>query len=500
MKTLARGAAFGAVLLVATTGAFVAGRAAAARPGPSPAPDHPAAAAPASPGPDLPPSEPEPALSLPDFRGVAKKVVPAVVTVRSQKTVRVDPRSSPGGDEFFEQFFGGRQRAPREERYVQRGLGSGVVVSGDGYIITNNHVVEGVDKVEVVLADGRTVGARVLGTDPPTDIAVIKIDGSSLLTVPFGDSDRLEVGEWVLAVGNPFSERLGHTVTAGIVSAKGRSNLRLADYEDFIQTDAAINPGNSGGALVNTRGQLVGINSAIVTGSGGSQGIGFAIPINMARNVMDQLIKNGKVVRGWVGMTIQDLTPELAEGLGLPGKEGALVSAVQPGAPAAEAGLKRGDAITAVDAQGVKNNSDLRNRVAATAPGTKVRLGAYRDGEARTFTVTLGELPAPGGKAPAGGHPPDEPALGFTVRSLSREIAEQLGLEGESGVIVSEVESGGPAEEAGLQEGDLIKEINRRAISGLNDYRSALAGAKRGHPVLLLIRRGDATTYVSIKP
>jgi serine protease Do len=316
-----------------------------------------------------------------------------------------------------------------------------------------------------------------------------------------GDSDKLEVGEWVLAVGNPFSEALGHTVTAGIVSAKGRSNLRLADYEDFIQTDAAINPGNSGGALVNTRAQLVGINSAIVSGSGGSQGIGFAIPINMARNVMDQLIKNGKVVRGSIGVTIQDLTPDLAEGMGLSGKEGALVTEVRPDSPASEAGLKRGDAITAVDGIAVKSNSDLRNHIAATAPGTRVTLTLFRDGNQKLVPVTLGELPSSGAIASkGGGHAPMEEALGLSVEPLTRESASQLGYEGESGVVVSQVENGGPADNAGIQEGDLIKEVNRQPISGIGDYRSVLETVKKGRAVLLLIRRGDAMTYISVKP
>jgi len=446
------------------------------------------------------------ALGLPDFRAVAKKVVPAVVTVRSQKTVRADARSpfsgGADGDDLFERFFGGpRQRAPHEQRYIQRGLGSGVIVSKDGYIITNNHVVEGVDKVEVIVEGHRAVTAKILGTDPPTDIAVLKVDESSLPTVQLGDSDKLEVGEWVLAWGTPFSEALGHTVTAGIVSAIGRSNLRLADYEDFIQTDAAINPGNSGGALVNTRGELVGINAAIVSGSGGNNGIGFAIPINMARNVMDQLIKNGKVTRGWVGLSIQDLTPELAEGMGIKGKEGALISQVEKDTPASEAGLKRGDVITAVDGQDVRNNADLRNRIASTAPGTKVALSVIRDGDGKKINVTLGELPSQGGRGPAAaGQAPAEQALGINVRPLSRDLAARLGYDGDSGVVVSDVESGSPADEAGIQEGDLIKEVNRRPVSGIDDYREAMGSVTEGKPVLLLIRRGDAMTYLSVKP
>ena len=503
MNMQTRRAGWSAALLAAFGSAFFLGRASHSY---AYTPSGPAPQASSAAARDVPQGSSEAPPALPDFRGVAKRVVPAVVTVRSQKTIRADARSpfsgGPSGDDLFDRFFGGpRQRGQREQRYVQRGLGSGVIVSADGYIITNNHVVDGVDRIEVVLQDGTVVSAKILGADPQTDIAVIKVDRTGLPTIEIGDSDRLEVGEWVLAVGNPFSEMLGHTVTAGIVSAKGRSNLRLADYEDFIQTDAAINPGNSGGALVNTRSQLVGINSAIVSGSGGSQGIGFAIPINMARNVMDQLIKNGKVVRGSIGITIQDLSPDLAEGMGLSGKEGALVTEVRPGSPALGAGLKRGDAITAVDGIAVKSNSDLRNHIAATAPGTRVTLTIFREGQMKLIPVTLGELPSPGGLASRGaGHAPMEQALGLAVEPLTRDTASQLGYEGDEGVVVSQVESGSPADNAGAQEGDLIKEVNRQPISSMSDYRSALGAVKQGRVVLLLVRRGDAMTYLSLKP
>jgi serine protease Do len=501
MSTPLRRAGFAAAVLGAAAAAFLIGRvidpeAAAAAPppsfaaGPSSGPGEAAAAALAG---------------APDFRDVARKVVPSVVTVRSQKTVRAGRNpfapGDPFGDDFFERFFGMPRRGdPREDRYVERGLGSGVVVSADGYILTNNHVVGGGDtKVNVVTEDGKTYTAKILGTDPQTDIAVLKVEASGLRPIPMGDSASLEVGEWVLAVGNPFSEALGHTVTAGIVSAKGRSNLNLADYEDFIQTDAAINPGNSGGALVNTRGQLVGINTAIVSRSGGYQGVGFAIPVNMARNVMDQLVKNGKVVRGWIGISIQDFTPELAEGMGLEGKEGAIVAEVVPDSPAMEAGLKQGDVIVAVDGRKVASNTELRNRISATSPGTKVTLTLIRDGKERSVDLTLGELPG-SAAASGGGEEPAEESLGLSVRALTPEVAARLGYEDDQGVVVWEVEVGSPAGEAGLQRGDLIKEVNRRRVTSLADYRQAVGSIQQGKVVLLLVRRGERATYVTLRP
>ena len=440
------------------------------------------------------------------FAPVVKKVAPAVVKVFT--TTRIHNTGFNGMpdnnmDDMLRRFFGEQfeGRTPRRNRGTSRqeGIGSGVVVTRDGYILTNNHVVDGADEVKVALQDGREFTAKVIGRDPKSDVAVIKVDAKDLPAVPMADSDKVEVGDVVLAVGNPFG--IGQTVTTGIVSATGRGGAIGLDYEDFIQTDAAINPGNSGGALVNTRGELVGINSAIVSGSGGNQGIGFAIPINMARNVMDQLIKNGKVVRGWIGLSIQDLTPELAEGMGLTGREGALISGVQPDTPAKEAGLQRGDVITAVDGAAVKSNAELRNRIAATPPGTRVALTVIRDSAEKKITVTLGELPTPGGRGSGGGgSAPLEEALGISVRALTREIASQLGYEGDTGVVISDVEEGSPAGEAGLQQGDLIKEINRHPVTGVNDYREALLGAKGGKTILLLIRRGDAMTYVSVRP
>jgi serine protease Do len=443
--------------------------------------------------------------TMPDFRNVAKKVIPSVVTVRSQRTVSVNPRGfpftgDPGTDEFFRRFFGGPQGDSRERRYTQHGLGSGVIVSSDGYILTNNHVVEGVDKVEVVAEGGKSYTAKILGADPQTDIAVLKVQASGIQPITMGDSDELEVGEWVLAVGNPFSEELGHTVTAGIVSAKGRSNLHLADYEDFIQTDAAINPGNSGGALVDTSGQLVGINAAIISQSGGYQGIGFAIPIKMARRVMDQLIKSGKVVRGWLGVNIQDLTPDVAEGMGIAGKDGAVVVEVTPDSPASTAGLKRGDVIVAVDGQRTGSNAEIRNRISSAAPGSKVMLTILRDGKEREIGVTLGELPGSAAPSGEGEKEAGEQSLGISVRALTPDLAARLGYQDDEGVVVGDVEPGGPADEAGLQRGDLIKEVNRRVVTSVAEYRQALGGAPAGKVVLFLVRRGERINYISIRP
>ncbi len=431
----------------------------------------------------------------PDFRSVVKSVLPSVVTVRSQKTVEVSqtPFQLPPG---FEQFFGQMGPSGRSEKRIERGLGSGVVVDSAGFILTNNHVIEGMSKIEVVAPDGKVLPATVKGADPQTDLAVLKVDDSDLKPIPLGKSSDLEVGEWVLAIGNPFAEALAHTVTAGIVSAVGRSNLRLADYEDFIQTDAAINPGNSGGALVNTRGQLVGINTAIISGSGGYQGIGFAIPIDMARQIMDTLIDKGKVVRGWLGVSIQNVTPDMAKAAGFPSDKGVIVASVSDNGPASSAGLRQGDIILAIDGHEVEDTVDLRNRVAASAPGTRVKLKVERDGSEREIEVKLGELPAQGAEA-ASSNDGTEEGYGMTVRSLTPEIADQLGMTGEKGVVVDQVEPGSPADAAGLQRGDVIQQVNRKRVTSLSEFRTEI-GRSSG-AVLLLVRRGDNTFYVTVR-
>jgi len=431
----------------------------------------------------------------PDFRAVVKSVLPSVVTVRSQKTVEVSqtPFQLPPG---FEQFFGQFGPSGRSEKRIERGLGSGVVVDAAGFILTNNHVIDGMSKIEVVAPDGKVLPATVKGADPQTDLAVLKVDDSDLKAIPLGRSSDLEVGEWVLAIGNPFAEALAHTVTAGIVSAVGRSNLRLADYEDFIQTDAAINPGNSGGALVNTRGQLVGINTAIISGSGGYQGIGFAIPIDMARQIMDTLIDKGKVVRGWLGVSIQNVTPDMAKAGGFPTDKGVIVASVSDKGPASAAGLRQGDIILALDGHEVEDTVDLRNRVAASAPGTRVTLKVERDGSEREIDVTLGELPAQGAESSTTAEGTEE-GYGMTVRNLTPEIADQLGMSGEKGVVIDQVDPGSPADAAGLQRGDVIQQVNRKRIASLSEFRSEI-GRSSG-AVLLLVRRGDNTFYVTVR-
>src|SRR6266850_7211406 len=335
--------------------------------------------------------KPQPA----SFAPVVKKVSPSVVNIYTAKTVRENPAmSSLSDDPFFRQFFGVPfENVPRERR--EQALGSGVIISEDGYILTNNHVVDGADEVKVALADDKTVyDAKVIGTDPQTDIAVIKVDARKLPAIAITDSDLVEVGDTVLAIGNPFG--VGQTVTTGIVSAKGRGGMGIVDYENFIQTDASINPGNSGGALVDVEGRLVGINTAILSGSGGNQGIGFAVPINLARYVMERIMTDGKVSRGYLGVMIQPLTPELAKEFKLPENTGALVGEVTPKSPAADAGLKEGDAIIEFNGKKVTDSRHLRLMAAQMSPGTRVTLKAIRDGREQTFTLKLGELPSEG--------------------------------------------------------------------------------------------------------
>jgi len=436
------------------------------------------------------------------FRSVAKKVSPAVVFIQVEKEdAEPSPFASPfegPGDEFLRRFFGEppqlRQprRAPQKHREV--GQGSGFIISPDGYILTNNHVVDDADKVRVKMQDGREYTAKTVGTDPPSDLAVIKIDESDLPFLRLGDSDQLEVGDWVLAVGNPFG--LSHTLTAGIVSAKGRNGIGLSDYENFIQTDAAINPGNSGGPLVNLDGEVVGINTAIFSRSGGYMGIGFAIPVNMAKQIRDQLIAHGEVTRGQLGVYIQDLTRELADSFGLENVQGALVAQVMEDSPAEKAGLKRGDVIQRLDDQAVGKVADLRNRIAMTPPGTKVRLTVLRDGKPRQLTVTIGKLDSEKGSAAAAEG--EVPRLGLSLQALTPELAERLGYQGEKGVLVGAVEPGSLAGQAGIERGDLIQEIDRQAVASPEQARKILGQAKaQSH--LLLIRHGEATRYVALK-
>jgi len=408
-------------------------------------------------------------------------------------------------DPFFRQFFGNpfggeEDQQPREQR--EHSLGSGVIVNPDGYILTNNHVVEGASDVQVTLSDKRQLKAKVIGTDPRTDIAVLKIPTSNLATVTLGDSTKARVGDIVLAIGDPFG--IGETVTMGIVSAKGRRDLRLEGpegYEDFIQTDASINPGNSGGALVNTRGELIGINTAIISnGGGGNQGIGFAVPVNMARTVMEQILKTGKVTRGFLGVSIQEVTPDLAKAFNLPSAEGALVGDVTPDSPGAKAGLQKGDVITALNGQKITDYHDLRLRISQTPPNTPVKLDVYRNGQKQEVTATLSEFPEKAQTAENAPGQGESPVLdGVQVENLTSEIAQQLNLPpGTHGVVITRVDPNSTAGES-LQRGDVVQEVNRKAVNNVEQFRTAIRGASN-QPLLLLVNRGGNTQYVVITP
>lgn len=435
---------------------------------------------------------------------IAKAVTPAVVNISSTRVVKQKGQKTPGpflNDPFFRQFFGDQffqqQMPPRERR--EQSLGSGVIVASNGYIVTNNHVVAQATEIKVLLSDKREFIGKLIGTDPKTDVAVIKINASGLPAIPWGDSDRLQVGEYAIAVGNPFG--LNQTVTMGILSAVGRANVGIADYEDFIQTDAAINPGNSGGALVNIQGELIGINTAIFSQSGGYMGIGFAIPSNMVRSVMDSLIKSGKVVRGWLGVSVQEITPELARQFGLKEPKGALLTAVEPGSPAARAGLLRGDVIVSYDGKPVSDTAHLRNQAAGTKVGKKVAIGIMRDRKELTLEAVIIELQVQATKA-GKEHKPTENALaGLEVREISSQMRRELGIPRDlGGVIITGVQSASVASDAELSEGDVIEEVNRQPVRSVADFKRAYGNIKAGENVLLLIFREGAHLFVTLAP
>lgn len=433
------------------------------------------------------------------YAPVVDAVAPAVVTVRSERRSRLTSQTLPPmlQDPWFRDFFGfGERFAVPQPPPVERGLGSGVIVRSDGYILTNHHVIDGAERVTIELSDRRVFDARVVGSDPPTDLAVLKIDGAeNLPVVPFGDSEKVQVGDIVLALGNPMG--VGQTVTMGIISAKGRATgLGDGSYEDFLQTDAPINRGNSGGALVNTRGELVGINSQILSPSGGNIGIGFAIPVNMARNVMEALIEHGAVRRGRLGVTIQPITADLAESLGLEQIAGALVSDVEEDSPAAKAGLERGDVIVAINGQAVASSNDLRNRIAQAGPGATVELTFIRDGRRQTTTATLAELPSQTARA-RGDVPGEDRTAGLVVEPLTPERARELGIEEGTGLLVTRVSPTGAAAEAGFRPGDVIREIDGAPVDSVSDLRNALAGGER--PALVLVKRGDQHLFLSLR-
>ena len=429
---------------------------------------------------------------------VIDEVLPSVVTITSTKVIQTESffpddffRNSPFGKRFFHFEF------PQQKReYTERGLGSGVIISADGYIITNYHVVKGADEIKVRIGKKR-YEAELIGSDQKTDLAVLKIDKTDLKPANLGNSDGVAIGEWVIAIGSPF--QFEHTVTLGIISAKGRANVGVADYEDFLQTDAAINPGNSGGALVNLNGEVIGINTAIFSRTGGFQGIGFAIPINMAKRVKDLLITKGKVVRGWIGIMIQDVNDELAAAVGMPEPKGVIVSEVLKDAPGEKAGLKVGDIILELNDKEFSSGRAFRNSVAGKIPGTKVTLTVLRDGKKKKFTIILGELPSDGvtaieSKESQG----SKKKIGLTVEPLTNDLAEQLDYVGSKGVIVSTVESGSPADKAGIKIYDLIQKINDTVIENMDDFRDALSKIRDDKPNLILIRRGNSNLFLTL--
>lgn len=458
------------------------------------------------------------------FASVVQPALPAVVNISTTRVVKVQ-QNTPGflNDPFFQQFFGNQMGPSRPQTEKEHSLGSGVIINPDGYILTNNHVVEHGSDIQVQW-NNKNYPGKVVGTDPQTDIAVVKINATGLPTLTFGDSSKLRVGDVVFAIGDPFG--IGETATMGIVSATGRSlgieaeeQGRRDTYEDFIQTDAAINPGNSGGAMIDLHGNLVGINTAILSsgssmnGEGGNEGIGFAIPINMARNVMEQIIQHGKVERGHIGVEITDLTPEMAKEFGYnAGGTGALVDNVKPGSPAEKAGIKRGDIVLGLNGESVNGSGDLTARIADTPPGKTIQLKVFRNGKTFDVAVTLapgsayagqrtelqpgnenGESPDNGGKAMEGVH----------AENLTPEVAQQLSLPmGTKGVVVDNVEQGSAAAEAGLRRGDVIIEVNHKAVNNMTEFRAATAGTGN-QPVLLLVRpagQSDSTVYMLVEP
>jgi len=437
-----------------------------------------------------------------NFVELAKRVKPGVVNISTTKVVKGggrvfrhfsppsrerDPFRDFFGEDFFDRFFG---ETPQRD-YVQRSLGSGFIIDREGYIITNNHVIEGASEIRVRLSTGKEFEAEVVGRDQKTDLALIKIKSFQDLPVEeLGDSDRVEIGEWVMAIGNPFG--LSHTVTVGIVSAKGRV-IGSGPYDDFIQTDASINPGNSGGPLFNMNGEVVGINTAIVAAG---QGIGFAIPINAAREIIPQLKKKGKVTRGGIGVYVQKLTPDLAKSFGLEKSKGALVADVIAGSAAETGGIRRGDVIVKFDGKDIDEMNELPRMVAATPVGKEVEVGLLREGKPMTLKLKVGELKD---EAAAPALEKTKLELGMSVQEVTPEIARQLRLSDSGGVVVNQVEPGSVADEAGVQRGDIIREVNGQNIRNVEDYRSALTKVKKGEVIRLLVRRGERNLYLTIR-
>jgi serine protease Do len=439
------------------------------------------------------------------FSAVLKPALPAVVNISSSKVVKPgrNQQSPIFNDPMFRQFFGDQFGQGQGRPMREQSLGSGVIVTSDGTILTNNHVVEGATDIKVFLSDKREFQAKVIGTDPKTDIAVLKIDATRLPTLPLGDSNQLQVGDLIFAIGDPFG--VGETATMGIVSATGRGGFGIENYENFIQTDAAINPGNSGGAMIDIHGNLVGINTAILShggngGEGGNEGVGFAIPVSMAKPVMDQILTHGKVVRGYLGIHIQEVTPELARAFGLKQGGGVLVGDVAPNTPAANAGLKKGDVILQLNGETVDAPNQLQVQIAQFAPGTNVKLQIWRNGGTQDVSLKLAELDEHDDKQVSADATGATLLEGIQVQDLTSDIAQQLSLPaGTRGVVVSSVDPSSPAAASGLSQGDVIQEVNHKSISSTSDYQQAMAGANK-QPVLLLVNNRGVTRYVVVEP
>ena len=431
------------------------------------------------------------------FESIVKKVLPTVVNISSSKVVKSPQFSNPTMRQFFDSTSG---RVPLEMR--EHGLGSGVITTSDGYILTSSHVVEGSYSIRISMADGREFDGRVVGLDPKSDLGVVKINAKYLPAVDFGAPDPVKVGQFTLAIGDPFG--VGQTVTMGIVSAIERGGLGIEDVENFIQTDAAINPGNSGGALINVKGNLIGINTAIVPRSSGAQGIGFAVPVTMARNIMNQIIATGKLVRGWLGVAVQPVTRDIATVFNLPGEaRGALIADVEPGSPAAKAGLRKGDILLSVDDTNLVDAPQFIVKLSQMKPGNTLRLKLFRDGKDIQHSVVLGETPAgePSEKSStATGQTAVKPDLGISVQPLTDAIKDQLSLPSNTtGVVVTEVDPGGAASEAGLQHGDVIEELNRKTVSNTDALQLSVASTSK-KPILLLVVRAGRHLFLTIPP
>ena len=438
------------------------------------------------------------AATSPDFVTLAKELKPAVVNISTSKTVATRRSPLPGfrspQDDFFDEFFNRFFKGPKPDaERKERSLGSGFIISKDGHILTNDHVIDGADEIKVKLADGRIFPATIKGQDKQLDIALLQIDtGEDLPVAKLGDSDELAVGEWVMAIGNPFG--LEQTVTVGIVSAKGRV-INAGPYDNFIQTDASINPGNSGGPLFNTQGEVIGLNTAIVAGG---QGIGFATPINAAKEILPQLCKTGKVTRGWLGVGVQPLTDDLAQSFGLDEPKGALISEVTPDSPADKAGIKRGDIILAYEGETVQAITDLPRLVAATPVGEEVTLKIWRDGKTRDVKVVIGLL-QDDNQEPAATQPSSE-ALGLTVTDVTPEARQQFDLSGEEGAVITDIDPAGAAANANLRPGDVVVEVNGKEIKNAAEFRHLVEKAKPGEALRLLVQRGEGLFYTVVRP